>query len=277
MRSFTDALYRDELVPIFHDFYQLARTVGADVQRFHSHLGRTYDTAIHLSAQTERKLSEIQALESGSETARVSSLLHPSSLLAFFMPASRSSRDIVRTEYLAHLTRLKGSIDTLILENELVVANLDTLEEYLYRIHDLAVTDDHHVHAQHYQLAPGGIGGSLAALFRGRGQALALNRVRDSLDVLDQLRTNRDVASKLVSGSLLQLRGVSRELEDLRVRVVQREVVSEDEAVSLEFQITMIRSSLLRMEMGKQRTRKAKEDFYGGLQRQIDQNFDQRT
>ena len=233
------------------------------MQRFYSHLGRTYDMAIGITAITERRLQDIQVLESSPD----SKLALASKALAIFCSSSPSPHALVRAEYLSHLERLKGSIDTLIAENEIVCTDLQGLEDILYTIHDHATVDEVQLGNTKRDLQS-----RFLALFK--VHAPQLRRLESSLETLDALRGARDVAARLFSGSLLQLRGLSRELEDLRVRIVEQEAIVEAEDVaSLEYQVGMIHKSLDAMRAGKGKAEEAKGAYLKDLQRQIDASF----
>lgn len=254
---------RHVLAPLFTEFHQRARDAGVDVQRFFSHLGRTYDMAIGITAMTEKRLQEIQASED-----------HPSSnpsfvsqALTLFRPAPQDAHALVRSEYLSHLDRLKGTVDTLIAENHIVCGNLDSLENILYTIHDHATTDELEISATKTSLES-----RFLALFR--IHAPQLRRLQSSLETLDVLNGAREFANAQLTGSLQQLKDLSMELEDLRERIVDHEALIEaDDVATLEFQVSMIQKSLSHMRAGKEKTATAKTKYLRDLQGQIDDNF----
>jgi hypothetical protein len=250
------------LVPLFDDFQKKARLAGTDIRRFFSHMGRTYDMAIGITDMTEKRLLEIQAIDTLPPEQPLAS-----KALALFRSAPPSTYNLVRDEYLFHLERLKGTVDTLIAENQIVLATLENLEETLNLISDHATTDEIKLNSTQRDLQS-----RFLALFR--VHAPELRRLESSLETLNVLKGARDYAASVFSGSLELLNSVSEALEDLRVRIVEREAIVEAQDVAtLEYQIGMIRKSLGNMRAGREKTEKAKSAYFKDLQRQIDESF----
>lgn len=254
---------RSILVPLFTDFWQEARVVGRNIDRFFLSVRRTHDSAMDIMRETKKRLERIQGLE---EQERTQHLM--SRALSLLQPAPPSPFVLVREEYLAHLNHLKDVVAKLIAENRLILTSLEGLNDKLFKMGDYIAKDKQELHDSQLRLKTG-------LLNKVRPKTSALQGIESSLAIVDELDPVRKQGIAVFDACLVRLQKMCADLDDLRARIVMEVVVVEEvpEIAPLESHIFMVSNGLSRMAESKVKADKTTSKFREDMHRQIDESF----
>lgn len=243
---------RHELLLEFDGFVETARTASFDLQKFNSHVGRGVDIVLSTARWTKRVLDDISHdhEERGLLPAFISD-----TLLAPFKPLKFTEARLL-DQYIQHTHIVSGEIEKLIEEAQSLLQVLQNLEDRLDVMHEIAIRDN--LHAQ------GTKDDILAELwtFIG-GNRAKLGKVDNQLKLLRQVSLYRKTAFNHVSSTVLKLQAMSAELEELRTRVGDAEVLRDAgiKHVPLSVHIENIQLGVERLEIGRERARALEQQY----------------
>lgn len=243
---------RHELLLEFDGFVETARTASYDLQKFNSHVGRGVDIVLSTARWTQRVLDDIKQEhdERGFLPAFISD-----TILAPFKPLKFTEARLLN-QYIEHTHVVSGEIEKLIEEAQSLLQILQNLEDRLEVVHSIAIRDD--LHAQ------GTKDDILAELwtFVG-GNKAKLGKVDNQLKLLRQVARYRRTAFDHVANTIIKLQGMSSELEELRERVGNAEVLRDagHKHVPLSVHIENIQLGVERLEIGRERARALEQQY----------------
>ncbi|KAG7089388.1 hypothetical protein E1B28_011077 [Marasmius oreades] len=246
---FSKLTSRDLIAESLDRFIDDARSTGRGLQRLSSKIGGAVDSVM---AVNNYALHTIEAAQSNS-VSRSIRLLVP-----FMKP---NTKEVVRQTFGEAMTVLSNTIQRLIVEAEVQLANLEKLEEDLLVLHELIHREDTSISSQKSEI--------LSELWTKLGGNKARIEVFDKhLYLLKNLGVYRKQALAHVVAALQTLRALSDDMEDMRERVTAPELVGESVPVDVH-----LRSITIGLERLKESRVKAKEREDEAIRRvlQLDQ------
>jgi hypothetical protein len=167
-----------------------------------------------------------------------------------FWPTARNTNEVVVKTFNDAMDVLSNSMNRLIVEAEISIANLDKLEEDLSALHELVTLEDSSLSAAKSELL------SLLWTQLG-GNQRELRNFDDNLRLLKDLGEYRRQALVHVVAALQTLNAMSEDMEDLRERVSAPELAGG--RIPVEVHLNSIRAGMERMKQGRI-TAKAREE-----------------
>ncbi|KAI9784382.1 MAG: hypothetical protein M1835_003609 [Candelina submexicana] len=240
---------RNELVLEFDGFIDTARMASLDLQKFNSHVGRAVDSVLSTNRWTSRVLEEI-AVQDASRGA-VQAFLSDK-LLAPFQPV-KFTEDALLEQYLQHTNIVEEQINRLIEEAQAVLGVLQNLEDRLEVIHEVVSRDDARAQASKEQI--------LSQLWTMLGgNRSKLSRYNRDLSLLQQVGEYRKSAWAHVSGTILKLQSMSADIEGLRERLGDAEILKDRANIPLSVHIENIQLGVERLEAGRQHAKTVQDE-----------------
>jgi hypothetical protein len=164
---------------------------------------------------------------------------------------SPSTNDIVTRTFTQAMDVLSGSMQRLIIEAEVSLANLGRLEEQLTTLHEIVSREDSSMSSAKSEL--------LAQLWTILGgNRPELRRYDDHLQLLKGLDKYRKSALVHVVSALQTLQAMSEDMEDLRERVAAPELTVGK--IPVEVHMKSIKSGLERLKEGRLKAKKREEE-----------------
>ncbi|KAG5636653.1 hypothetical protein H0H81_007272 [Sphagnurus paluster] len=232
---------RDMLSDTLGEFVEDAKKTGRDLQKLSSKIGGAVDS---IMAINDHALHSIEAEQSKPPTIMSLYGLIPWS-------AQKALNDVVAHTFGEAMGVLASSMQRLILEAEVNIANLDKLEERLMTIHDLVSREDLSLSSAKSEL--------LADLWtKLGGNKKKLRGFESHLDLLKNLSLYRKKALAHVVASLQALNTLSSDMEDIRERVAAPELMGP--SIPIQVHMKSIKSGLERLKDGRVRAKKLEED-----------------
>ncbi|KAL0579319.1 hypothetical protein V5O48_002717 [Marasmius crinis-equi] len=226
---------RDFIAESLDKFIEDARATGRGLQRLSSKVGGAVDS---IMAVNNYALHTIEAAQAKS-VSRSLSLLVP-----FLRP---NTQEVVLQTFGEAMNVLSNTIQRLIVEAEVQLANLERLEEDLAVLHELVHREDTSISVQRSEV--------LSELWtKLGGNRKRIEGLDQHLFLLKNLGEYRKQALVHVVAALQTLRALSDDMEDLRERVTAPELVGETVPVDVH-----LRSISIGLERLKESRVKAKE------------------
>ncbi|KAF2112099.1 hypothetical protein BDV96DRAFT_581118 [Lophiotrema nucula] len=237
---------RAQLGVEFENFIETARQASEDLVKYNSKVGNTMDKVININAWTVRHLTGLESKEASyGLVSRALSAINP---LQVFVASPSLQREIFEI-YVLHVRDVKNEIEALIQVSEALLMILQNLDDRLDFIADLATQDDQHLSRAHDEL--------LSLLWTRLGgnkdDKKALER---SLALLREVTASRKHAVTLVQTTVLKLKEINAEVENLRDGVSAPEVLGFSERIPIEYHINAVKAQLERLSKarGEQQT-----------------------
>lgn len=162
-----------------------------------------------------------------------------------------STQEIVLRTFVEAMGVLSTTIERLVVEAEVQLANLERLEERLSMIHELVSREDSTISSAKSEL--------LSELWtKLGGNKRTLRGYDDHLKLLNGLGEYRKQALVHVVSSLQTLRALSDDMEDIRERVSEPELASSH--IPVEVHMNSIRTGLQRLKHSRVKAREREEE-----------------
>ncbi|KAK8204376.1 hypothetical protein M8818_005105 [Zalaria obscura] len=237
---------RNELVFEFEGFITTARTASADLQKYNSRIGRAVDRILTTNRWTLQVLDGL-ASDAASRGA-LSTFLGNINPLSPFLPTAKMSDTVVFDQYIRHTSAIEDEIAALILEAQALLQVLQNLDDRLDIIASISTRDGVKASEDRDELFS-----TLWVKLGGKRSSVA--KVENQLAILKDVGNYRKMAWAHVSGTVVKLQAIAAQLEDLRERVAEPEVLGRREEVPLEMHIRQISMGVERLESVRQEGR----------------------
>lgn len=207
---------RHELVNEFGGFIETARQASWDLTRYNSRIGAAVDRILTTNQWTLKVLDGIQDTEAKrGSLSKIAQLINP---LTPFTTTSLSSQRTVVDQYLKHTSALEDQVLTLINEAQALLEILNNLDNRLDLIASITQRDGIQVKSNQDDL--------FAHLWtKLGGNRKEVDKLKYQLSLLDNMGKYRRLALAHVSATMLKLQAIAANLEDLRARVAQPEIL----------------------------------------------------
>ncbi|KAG6916051.1 hypothetical protein DXG01_008624 [Tephrocybe rancida] len=237
----SDLKARETLGDTLSEFVDDAKKTGRDLQKLSSKIGGAVD---NIMAVNDYALHQIEAEHSKAPTVMSMYGLIPWS-------AQKSTHDVVTRTFSEAMGVLSSSMERLILEAEVNLANLERLEERLLTLHEIVSREDISLSGAKYEL--------LAELWtKLGGNKKKLRNFNEHLFLLKNLGLYRQKALAHVAAALQALHGMSSDMEDIRERAAAPELMGP--RIPIEVHMNSIRTGLDRLKEGRVRAKKLEEE-----------------
>ncbi|KAH7335154.1 hypothetical protein B0J17DRAFT_64834 [Rhizoctonia solani] len=247
---------KDSLVDRLNEFVVDAKTAGRNLQRFGSRVGGAVDQIVTMNEYVlkllENTVKDSQPQISNGAVQRVMNAVSPIKTAGPHIIAAR--RKEVETMWYQATGMLESTIRKLILEAEINIVALDKLEGDLDLINEMILREDEGIRAQAEEVL-----GELWTKLGGNKKKLG--NFRSHRMLLNEIRIYRKRALAHVSSTLVQLQGLSADLDDLRQRVATPALAGEEAGIPLEVHIGSMQKGTERLLEGRKRARE-REDAY---------------
>lgn len=227
---------RSELEVELSAFIETAGEASDHLAKYNAKIGYTMDQVISTNRWTLNTLEGIAEREVGARSiSRALAYLNP-----FALQTIQGSLDeLIFEQYVLHVSKMKDDIEALIQKSISLLGLLTNLENKLDVIAEIAVRDDLLVSRDRDEL--------LSLLWTKLGGNRSSKKAyAESLGLLRHVQDYRKSAMQHVSATLLKLREISAELENLREGVAAPEVVGYGK-VPLRYHIEVVGKSIERL------------------------------
>lgn len=229
---------RNELVFEFTGFIETARLASRSLSRYNTRIGKTVDSILTTSRWTRQVIEGIADDEA--HIGAIPRIIKSVNIFAPFFPAQKMTQELLLERYLLHTASIQDALSILISEAVALLSVLDNLDERLDVIHSIAVRDNTKIQGDKDEL--------LASLWTSLGgNQNSVARTNDKLRLLKDVYMYRKAAAAHVTGTFVKLEAIQSNLEDLRDRVAQPEVLGKD-VLPLEMHIQHIQLGVERLE-----------------------------
>jgi len=243
----SDLVCKEALAGKLEEFVGEARDVGRGLQRLGSRVGGAVDIIL---AMDEYALRSLEAINPRQVSAGQSeeSLSFAGALLAPFIgrsswPAIRAQRALLIRTFNMAAQEMQTQLGRLIIEAEASLILLDRLEVMLNTVHEIVTRDDMDMQTKRDEV--------FAKLWtKLGGNRRKLSVFASHLTLLANVAHYRRTALLRVSATMLQLRQLSTDLDDIRDRVAAPSLVGEQEdegGIPIEVHIESIRKGVERL------------------------------
>ena len=239
---------RNEIVFELNGFVETARQASMDLSRFNSHIGRAVDYILNVNRWTLQVIDSVSQREKA--RGAMTRFIETINILSTHDP-----QQALLDQYLYHTHAVEERIDELIIEAQAILGILQSLDERLDVIADIAARDGYHTKGSRDEL--------LETLWvKLGGKKATVGKLNDQLGILRQLGTYRKMAWAHVSGTVVQLQAMAAGLEDLRERVAAPDIVGVRKEVPLRVHVENIHLGVERLESQRWVTRKMESEMY---------------
>ncbi|KAI0254994.1 hypothetical protein BJV78DRAFT_1120256 [Lactifluus subvellereus] len=220
---------REVLADSLSDFVKDARKVGRGLIRFNSRVGGAVDTVITVNDYA------LHAIEAASSK---SSALLPRGLWPF-SPSENATNQVITRTFTEAMNTLLTNLQSLVLEAEVSISDLNKLEEHLGSIHEIV--------SRECDAISTASGGALAQLWTNVvNDSDQPNRNDKHLVLLNDVGGYRNRALTHVVAALQMLETMAEDMEELRRRVAAPQLVGD--AIPIDVHIKSLRSGVERLK-----------------------------
>lgn len=231
---------RNELVFEFTGFIDTAKQASQDLSRYNTRIGRSVDKILTTNRWTIQVIEGIADNEA--HVGLIPRLLNSVNIFSPFLPPQQMTQELLLDQYLRHTITIQDEVSALISEAMALLHVLDNLENRLQGIGDIAIRDGAKIQDDKDELFA-----NLWTWLGGNQKSVA--RVNDKLRLLKDVHTYRKLATAHVMDTVVKLQAIESNLEDLRDRVAQPEVLGTGaEGMPLEMHIRHIQLGVERLE-----------------------------
>ncbi|KAJ4320223.1 hypothetical protein N0V94_003487 [Neodidymelliopsis sp. IMI 364377] len=252
---------RHQLDLEFENFVLTANEASMDLSRYNSRIGATMDRIIATNTWTMAVLSGLSEQEAsyGAIDHIYSALTRP------FIAPPLSLQQRVFDQYLLHVTKNKEEITRLIETAVALLSVLQNLDERLDTIYQIATNDDVTITRNQEEL--------LAQLWTKLGGNNAKVKAHNKqLHLLRNISAYRKKALMHVSETLLKLREIQAELENLREGVAAPEVLGWRDELPMTYHLDLIEKGVERLRRARGESMRVEGETYRRLVRGGEEN-----
>ncbi|KAF9692093.1 hypothetical protein EKO04_009931 [Ascochyta lentis] len=245
---------RHQLDLEFENFVLTANEASVDLSRYNSRIGATIDRIIATNTWTIAVLSGLSEQEAsyGALDRVYGALTRP-----FIAPPSTLQQRVF-DQYLLHVTKNKEEITKLIETAVALLSVLQNLDERLDTIYQIATNDDVTITKNQEEL--------LAQLWTKLGGNNAKVKAHNKqLHLLKNISAYRKKALVHVSETLLKLREIQAELENLREGVAAPEVLGWRDELPMTYHLDLIEKGVERLRRARGESMRVEGETYRRL------------
>ncbi|KAH6643093.1 hypothetical protein C7974DRAFT_117026 [Boeremia exigua] len=245
---------RHQLDLEFENFVLTASEASIDLSRFNSRIGATVDRIIATNTWTRAVLSGISEQE-GSYGAldRVYGVL-----TSPFVAPPPTLQERIFEQYSLHVSKNTEEIGRLIDTAVALLSVLQNLDERLDTIYQIATGDDATITKNQEELLA-----QLWTKLGGNNSKVKANNKH--LHLLKNISAYRKQALNHVSGTLLKLRGIQAELENLREGVAAPEVLGWRDGLPITYHLDLIDRGVERLRTARGESMRVEGETYRNL------------
>ncbi|KAF2627719.1 hypothetical protein BU25DRAFT_341345 [Macroventuria anomochaeta] len=247
---------RHQLDLEFENFVLAANEASMDLSRFNSRIGATTDRIIATNTWTMAVLSGISEQEAsyGALDRVYGALTRP------FIAPPPTLQQRLFNQYLLHVTKNKEEITKLIDTAVALLSVLQNLDERLDTIYQIATNDDVTITKNQEEL--------LAQLWTKLGGNSSKVRTHNKqLHLLRNISAYRKKALTHVSETLIKLREIQAELENLRENVAAPEVLGWRDELPMAYHLDLIEKGVERLRRARGESMRVEGETYRRLVR----------
>lgn len=247
---------RHQLDLEFENFVLTANEASMDLSRFNSRIGATVDRIIATNTWTRAVLSGIseQEASNGALDHLYGALTRP------FVAPPPTLQERIFDQYSLHVSKNTDEINRLIDTAVALLSVLQNLDERLDTIHQIATGDDTTITKSQEEL--------LAQLWtRLGGNNSKVKANNKQLHLLRNISAYRKQALNHVSDTLLKLRGIQAELENLREGVAAPEVLGWRDGLPITYHLDLIDKGVERLRAARGENMRVEGETYRNLVR----------
>ncbi|KAG1883715.1 hypothetical protein F4604DRAFT_1575440 [Suillus subluteus] len=235
----SDLKSNDVLADLLVRFVKDAKNTARSLTKLSSKVGGAVDNVMAVNRYAMHTIQDVETISPYLLRA-----------LVLFRPAETAQGVIIGAFSIA-MDTFSMIIERLILEAKICLRNLDTLEEDLLAIHEVAMHEDAFIAAEKSEL--------LAVLWtKLGGNKHMLQDYEQCLCLLKDISDYQRQAQAHIVASLQTLNSMSEDMEDLRERVAAPQLV--DEQIPIQVHIESIQSGLQQLQEGQVRAKEREED-----------------
>lgn len=247
---------RHQLDLEFENFVLTASEASMDLSRFNSRIGATVDRIIATNTWTRAVLSGISEQEAsyGAVDRVYDALTRP------FIAPPPTLQERIFDQYSLHVGKNTEEITKLIDTAVALLSVLQNLDERLDTIYQIATGDDTTITKNQEELLA-----QLWTKLGGNNSKVKANNKH--LHLLRNISAYRKQALKHVSGTLLKLRAIQAELENLREGVAAPEVLGWRDSLPIEYHLELIDRGVDRLKQARGESMRVEGETYRNLVR----------
>jgi hypothetical protein len=247
---------RHQLDLEFENFVLTASEASMDLSRFNSRIGATVDRIIATNTWTKAVLSDIAEQEAsyGAVDRVFGALTSP------FVAPPPTLQERIFYQYSLHVAKNTEEITKLINTAVALLSVLQNLDERLDTIYQIATGDDTTITKNQEELLA-----QLWTKLGGNNSKLKANNKH--LHLLKNISAYRKQALQHVSGTLLKLREIQAELENLREGVAAPEVLGWRDGRSIEYHLGLIDAGVDRLRLARGESMRVERETYRNIVR----------
>lgn len=246
--KFSDIPSRSELVFEIDGFIEGAQQLGMQLTSFNARVGSTMDRIASITRATERVLEG--EMDRAAGKGSISRFLSDSVPAALGFP-TQSIDAVIERQYFEHIEYTDQQLTTLIAQAQALLASLTNLDERIDVIGSIAERDKLKVIREREVL--------LSSIWTFLGaHGTSIKRKNDQTRSLENIMAYRQQAFTYISNAVLQMQRMQHEIQELRTRVVEPEVIG-GLRVPLWQHLEYVRMGLQRMDDARRNGRQNTE------------------
>src|SRR5690242_4004594 len=247
---------RHQLDLEFENFVLTASEASMDLSRFNSRIGATVDRIIATNTWTRAVLSGISEQEKsyGAIDRVYSALTRP------FAAPPPTLQERIFDQYSLHVSKNMDEINRLIDTAVALLSVLQNLDERLDTIYQIAIGDDATITKSQEELLA-----QLWTKLGGNNSKVKANNKQ--LHLLRNISAYRKQALNHVSDTLLKLRSIQAELENLREGVAAPEVLGWRDGLPITYHLDLIDKGVDRLRLARGESMRVEGETYRNLVR----------
>jgi hypothetical protein len=231
---------RNQLDLEFHNFILTAGEASTELSRYNSRIGAVMDRVIATNTWTMAVLKGIE--EEDASIGAVGRVFN--AMTGAFVAPAPTLQQRIFDQYVLHVGKNKDEIRNLIQTAQALLLILTNMDERLDTIFSIAVNDDQTITKQHDEL--------LSHLWtKLGGNAASVKANAKQLRLLGDISMYRKRALKHVSETLLKLKEIQSELENLHEGVSAPEVLGWRGGMPITYHMDLIERGVERLKMAR--------------------------
>ncbi|EDU47710.1 hypothetical protein PtrSN002B_004833 [Pyrenophora tritici-repentis] len=256
---------REALENEFNYFVLTANTASRELSRFNTQIGGASDRLVAANQWTMNVLSGIR--DQDASTGIASRVIDQ--VVGTFVAGPPTLQERIYDQYIVHLGRNKEEITKLISKAQALLIILNSLDDRLEAILEIATRDDQTVTRNQEELLA-----SLWTKLGGNRTNVAANA--KALNLLSNISAYRKKAVMHVTQTLLKLQEIQDELENLREGVAAPEILGFRGDLPLEYHINAIGKGIERLQISRGEHMRVEAETYKKLMHAGEEGDDER-